>query len=62
MRHFSLRSSWSLWVLLAALAITAAVYWPGLYGGFLFDDYPNIVDNHGVQPGDTSMPSPRRVI
>ena len=33
------------------------VYWPGLSGGFLFDDYPNIVDNHGVQPHDASIAS-----
>ncbi|RDS84530.1 hypothetical protein DWU98_00715 [Dyella monticola] len=32
------------------LIITALVYWPGLHGGWLFDDYPNIVDNPGVQP------------
>ncbi len=33
------------------------MYWPGLQGGFLFDDYPNIVDNQGVQPHDASLPS-----
>ena len=44
------------WLLLAALLLTLAVYWPGLYGGYLFDDYPNIVENHGVQPRDASMP------
>ena len=49
------RRSW--WLLLAALAVTLAVYWPGLSGGFLFDDYPNIVDNHGVQPQNASFPS-----
>ena len=45
------------WLLAAAFLLTIAVYWPGLYGTFLFDDYPNIVDNHGVQPQDASMPS-----
>jgi len=40
-----------------AFAITAIVYWPGLQGGFLFDDYPNIVDNQGVQPHDASLSS-----
>jgi hypothetical protein len=39
------------------LLIAALVYWPGLHGGFLFDDYPNIVDNQGVQPHDASLPS-----
>jgi protein O-mannosyl-transferase len=45
------------WLLFAAFALTIAVYWPGLSGGFLFDDYPNIVDNHGVQPQDASFSS-----
>jgi hypothetical protein len=45
------------WVLLAASVLTLAVYWPGLSGGFLFDDYPNIVENHGVQPHDASFSS-----
>jgi protein O-mannosyl-transferase len=45
------------WLMVAAFAVTAAVYWPGLSGGFLFDDYPNIVDNPGVQPPDGSMSS-----
>ncbi|HWG10384.1 MAG TPA: hypothetical protein VN693_02680 [Rhodanobacteraceae bacterium] len=34
--------------LVAALVITALVYAPGLTGGFVFDDFPNIVDNAGV--------------
>jgi len=45
------------WLLLVATIMTMAVYWPGLSGGYLFDDYPNIVDNHGVQPHDASLPS-----
>ncbi|MFC5579620.1 hypothetical protein [Rhodanobacter terrae] len=49
------RTGW--WLLLTAFALTIAVYWPGLSGGFLFDDYPNIVDNHGVQPQDASFSS-----
>lgn len=54
---FLRRSPWRLLALFAAFAITLAVYWPGLSGGFLFDDYPNIVDNKGVQPPDASIPS-----
>ena len=46
-----------LWLLLVSLIVAIAVYWPGLSGGFLFDDYPNIVDNHGVQPHDASVAS-----
>ncbi|HKU17791.1 MAG TPA: hypothetical protein VJP80_00810 [Candidatus Saccharimonadales bacterium] len=45
------------WLLLAAILLTAAVYWPGLYGAWLFDDYPNIVDNNGVQPHHFNIPS-----
>lgn len=45
-------------VLLAvAFLVTTAAYWPGLQGTYLFDDYPNIVDNHGVQPQDTRISS-----
>jgi hypothetical protein len=52
------RRSWlGGWWLLAGLALTTIVYWPGLSGSWLFDDYPNIVDNHGVQPSDSSVPT-----
>jgi len=40
-----------------ALLVTAVVYWPGLSGSWLFDDYPNIVDNPGVQPHHAGIPS-----
>ena len=36
-----------LWTVILLLA-TAAVYWPGLGGGFIFDDRPTIVDNARV--------------
>ena len=51
------RSFTGRWWLLAAIIVTCAAYVPGLSGGFIFDDYPNIVDNHGVQPGDPSIGS-----
>ena len=35
----------------AALALCAAVYWPGLGGGFIFDDLPNLVQNHAWKIG-----------
>jgi tetratricopeptide (TPR) repeat protein len=35
------RTAW----LFVLLVIVALVYWPGLGGGYTFDDYPNIVDN-----------------
>jgi len=50
MHSRSKRSLWSAWLLMAAFALTTAVYWGGLSGGWLFDDYPNIVDNAGVHP------------
>lgn len=34
---------------LALLLLTTLVYWPGLEGGFLFDDFPNIVTNERIQ-------------
>lgn len=39
------------------LILTAGVYWPGLYGGYLFDDYPNIVNNHALQIKHVSVAS-----
>ncbi|MBM7130062.1 hypothetical protein ISS99_11020 [Dyella mobilis] len=44
-------------LLLAALCLTTMAYWPGLSGGWLFDDYPNIVDNPGVQPNQLDTAS-----
>jgi len=31
-----------------ALTITLLIYWPGMHGGFVLDDYPNIVNNAGL--------------
>jgi len=42
---------------LGFVALTAVIYAPGLAGSWLFDDYPNIVDNPGVQPRDASLGS-----
>ncbi len=47
----------NLWILAATLFITALIYWPGLSGGYIFDDYPNIVDNKAVQPDSATMAS-----
>ena len=56
------------WVFLAACLLTACVYWPGMAGAYLFDDYSNIVENtalhvHSLAPEDwrrawQSSPSP----
>jgi len=43
------------WLFLAAWVLTLAIYWPGLSGSYLFDDYPNIVDNKAVQPPDAKL-------
>jgi len=34
--------------LAGVVTLTGAIYWPGLFGGFVFDDFPNIVDNAGI--------------
>jgi hypothetical protein len=39
------------------MLLTVAVYAPGLSGGWLFDDFPNIVDNAGVHPSGHDVPS-----
>ena len=49
------RTGW--WLLFVAIILTIAVYSTGLSGGYLFDDYPNIVENTGVQPHDASVSS-----
>ncbi len=36
---------WSLLGLLLALGATVLIYWPGVQGGFVLDDYANIVNN-----------------
>lgn len=38
-----------------ALLATAAAYWPSLSGGYIFDDFPNIVDNKALH---VTEPSP----
>jgi hypothetical protein len=51
----ALRSSWLLMAI--SLLVTTVVYWHGLYGTWLFDDYPNIVDNHDLQIRDDHLSS-----
>jgi protein O-mannosyl-transferase len=45
------------WLLGIAFLLTAILYWPGLTGDFLFDDYPNIVDNADLHPHNASFPA-----
>lgn len=53
----ALRSALQTILLAVVLAVTALAYWPGLSGGFLFDDYPNIVDNHALQIKQATIPN-----
>jgi hypothetical protein len=58
----SLTTGAKAWLLFALFSlVTVAIYSPGLNGAFLFDDYPNIVDNPGVKPHDASLPTLVRV-
>ena len=44
-----------LWLALCGVVcalLTAAIYWPGLYGGFVFDDMPFILDNTALRLGE----------
>lgn len=43
--------------MLMAGLLAIAVYWPGLQGPFLFDDYPSIVNNAAVHVPDLSAES-----
>jgi hypothetical protein len=44
-------------LLILALSLTLAIYAQGIGGGFIFDDFPNIVDNAAVQPKNASLAS-----
>ena len=44
---FSLRERF---LLVGMLLIGLAIYWPGLSGGYVFDDFGNIVDNVAMSP------------
>jgi hypothetical protein len=44
-------------LLIVVMLLTTAVYWPGLSGTFVFDDFPNIVDNPGIQAKNAGLAS-----
>lgn len=46
---------------LAAALVACLLFVPGLPGGFVFDDIPNIVDNTGIQLGALSLSSLSKV-
>ncbi|MBN2855523.1 MAG: hypothetical protein JXK51_04710, partial [Halothiobacillaceae bacterium] len=37
-------------LLIAALLLAVLIYWPGLSGGFTFDDFGNLIDNAAMAP------------
>jgi hypothetical protein len=43
------------WLMAIACVVCIAIYWPGLSGAFLFDDYPNIVDNGNLHITDAHL-------
>lgn len=47
-RAFLARTTFSIIALLILSAVTLFIYRPGLWGPFLFDDYPNIVFNNAI--------------
>lgn len=61
--NLSSKQLWRSTVLVAfvlLLLITSLVYWPGLSGDFLFDDFPNIVTNPLVHMQSLDVASLRR--
>jgi len=46
----------------ALAAIVALVFWPGLSGGFLFDDFPNIVTNPAIHAESLTWDSIRTAL
>jgi hypothetical protein len=50
--------AWMAWaVVLAIVAVMIGIYLPGLHGGFVFDDFPNLVDNAAVHVADLRLSS-----
>lgn len=46
------------WLAFLGMALlTTLIYTSGLHGGYIFDDFPNIVDNDGVKPPDAGIAS-----
>lgn len=44
---------------LLLLILTCGIFWPGLSGGFVFDDFPNIVTNARIHAEDLSFETMR---
>lgn len=57
----SLPNRWA-WGFIALAVITLLVYWPGMQGGFYFDDEPNIIDPPGIHWQQINLASWRGLI
>lgn len=49
-----------LFALIGLIALTVAAYWPGLSGPWLFDDFPNIIENPFVRVASLDLGSMAR--
>ncbi|MBL8419216.1 MAG: hypothetical protein JNK92_01140 [Dechloromonas sp.] len=52
---YALNRAGGLLVVVVGLLVTAAIYWPGLHGGFFFDDHANILGNRGLVLEEISL-------
>jgi len=57
MNHTLANATRSRWILGVLLLLCAVIYAPGLSGGFLFDDMPNIVENPILNSASDSAPN-----
>ena len=55
--HIMFGVSRTVLVAMAGLALLMVTYWPGLSGDFIFDDFPNIVNNPSLRDFDGSLQS-----
>lgn len=46
-------------ILLGVLVSAGVLYWPGMHGGFVFDDFPNLVANEVLRASELSLASLR---
>jgi tetratricopeptide (TPR) repeat protein len=47
---------------LGLIALVSLIYWPGLHGGFFFDDYANIVNSDSLKINNISIDSIRDIL
>ena len=54
MAAVDIKGRWGLVALALLMAFATLAYWPGLDGGFIFDDFPNIVFNASLHVHGTA--------